>query len=160
MCTASLYTTFVEVFWATMCFWDTHPKSVVALWGTGTCWRPFHNPPKCSPCPHAWGTHAGPAVAGTEHPPSSRGHRGECGERQQHSQRPGTGTPPMSCQSPWSAQSASQRAVVTVTSGREGHLHGGAVNWFPARAGEIFILIIILLSFPPKPCVLWASVNF
>lgn len=167
MRTASLYTTLVKAFWATVCFWDTtqatHPKSMVTLWGTGTWLETFPKPtqvPQISPCPRAQGTHAGPAEAGIEHSPSSRGHRGGCGERQQRSQRPGTGTPPMSCQSLWSAQSASQRAAVTVTSGREGHLQGDAVNWFPPRAGEIFILIIILLSFPPKPCVLWASINF
>lgn len=38
------------------------------------------------------------------------------------------------------------------------------LNWFPPRAGEIFILIIlltiILLPSPPRPCVLWVSINF
>lgn len=86
---------------------------------------PFPSPPspsKISPCPRAQGTCVGPAAPGTERPPSSRGSPGGRGGRQRHSRRPGTGTPPRSCRSQWSAQSASQWAAATAVVGREAHV--------------------------------------
>lgn len=93
----------------------TRPKPRVTAGGTGTCGNACHKTPQILPCPRAKGALAAP---GTEHPASSRGSPGERGGRQWHSQRPGTGTPPRSCRSRWSAQSALQRAAVTAERGK------------------------------------------
>lgn len=87
MCTASLCAIFVQVFWTAMCFWDptqaTHPKSMVTLWGTGTCWRSFYNPPK-RPRPHLAPMHGVPMLGlqrlAPSIPPALGGTAGDVGE--------------------------------------------------------------------------------
>lgn len=108
-----------------------HPTPRVTAGGTGTCGGPCHKTPQTLPCPRAKGT---PAAPGTERPASSRGSRGGHGGRRQRSRRPGTGTPPRSCRSQWSARSALQRAAATVEQGKRHICNTAHPSRLPPRA--------------------------
>lgn len=103
---------------------------------------PMTKTPPILPCPRAKGA---PAVPGTECPASSPGSPGGCGGRRQRSRRPGTGTPARSGRSRWSAQPASQQAVVTVGWGKRHICNAGHPSQLPPQGMGMPVLLLLLL---------------